>query len=143
MARRERILEVAAELGADVAYERVQMQEVAKAADLALGTLYRYFPSKVHLFAALWKTHIDGFVEDCWQSPGNDPGATVGDRLVALTRSLLDRPLLCSAMVRAIAVDYSVNPDYHFRFAEDRLCRAVLHTLGRDASRPPLGRRFP
>ncbi|WP_327743488.1 TetR family transcriptional regulator [Streptomyces europaeiscabiei] len=133
VARRERILEVAAELGAEVAYERVQMQEVAKAADVALGTLYRYFPSKVHLFAELWKTHIDGFVEDCWQSPGNDPVATVGDQLVALTRSLLDRPLLCSAMVRAIAVDYAVNPDYHFRFAEDRLCRAVLHTLGRDA----------
>lgn len=132
VARRKRILAVAAELGAEVAYERVQMQEVAKASDVALGTLYRYFPSKVHLFAELWRTHIDGFIEEYWSAPGSDPVATVGDHLVALTRSLLDRPLLSSAMVQATAVDYAVNPDYHFRYAEDRLCRAVLHTLGRE-----------
>ena len=30
-------------------YDAVQMRTVAERADVALGTLYRYFPSKIHL----------------------------------------------------------------------------------------------
>lgn len=32
-------------------YERIQIKDVAASADVALGTLYRYFASKDHLFA--------------------------------------------------------------------------------------------
>lgn len=32
-------------------YERIQIKDVAASADVALGTLYRYFSSKDHLFA--------------------------------------------------------------------------------------------
>ena len=49
--RRERILRAATELLEEREYERIQIRDVADAADVALGTLYRYFPSKEQLFA--------------------------------------------------------------------------------------------
>src|SRR3954447_5080881 len=52
LARRERILDAAMELATEGGYDAVQMREVAERADVALGTLYRYFPSKVHLLVA-------------------------------------------------------------------------------------------
>jgi AcrR family transcriptional regulator len=34
-------------------YEQIQMRDVAEQADVALGTLYRYFSSKEHVYAAV------------------------------------------------------------------------------------------
>ena len=51
-ARRQRVLVAALELGADGGYEAVQMRDVAASAEVALGTIYRYFPSKDALLAA-------------------------------------------------------------------------------------------
>ena len=50
--RRDRMLEAAMKLAAEGGYDAVQMREVADGAGVALGTLYRYFPSKVHLLVA-------------------------------------------------------------------------------------------
>ena len=52
------MLRAAARLGSRLPLERVQMAEVAAEADVALGTLYRYYPSKHHLFAGLLLTRI-------------------------------------------------------------------------------------
>jgi len=52
--RRERILNTTVELASAGGYEAVQMRDVAARADVALGTLYRYFASKDHLLAAAW-----------------------------------------------------------------------------------------
>jgi len=46
------VLLAALELGADGGYEAVQMRDVAASAEVALGTIYRYFPSKDALLAA-------------------------------------------------------------------------------------------
>ena len=46
------MLVAALELGADGGYEAVQMRDVAASAEVALGTIYRYFPSKDALLAA-------------------------------------------------------------------------------------------
>jgi AcrR family transcriptional regulator len=51
--RRNRIIRTALEQLSDSDYDAVQMRDVAKAADVALATLYRYFPSKERLFAAV------------------------------------------------------------------------------------------
>jgi AcrR family transcriptional regulator len=51
--RRARILEAGTELLAVGEYDHIQMRDVAERADVALGTLYRYFTSKEHLFAAV------------------------------------------------------------------------------------------
>lgn len=60
-ARRQSILKVAADIAASTGLERVQMHEVAKSAGVAIATLYRYFPSKTHLFTALMADQIEGF----------------------------------------------------------------------------------
>src|SRR5882757_6205154 len=52
-ARRRRILHAAAELATEGGFDAVQMREVAERADVALGTLYRYFPSKIHLLVSV------------------------------------------------------------------------------------------
>jgi TetR/AcrR family transcriptional regulator, cholesterol catabolism regulator len=51
-ARRDRIVRAAIDLLDAAEYEAVQMREVAARAGVALGTLYRYFSSKEHLYAA-------------------------------------------------------------------------------------------
>src|SRR5207247_454894 len=51
-ARRQRVIEAAVALASDGGYDAVQMRDVAGRADVALGTLYRYFPSKDHLLIA-------------------------------------------------------------------------------------------
>jgi AcrR family transcriptional regulator len=53
LARRQRIVEVALNLLVSGDYEKIQMKDVAEGSDVALGTVYRYFTSKEHLFAAV------------------------------------------------------------------------------------------
>jgi hypothetical protein len=52
-ARRLRILEAARSLAIEGGYDGVQMRDVADRAEVALGTLYRYFRSKVELLIAV------------------------------------------------------------------------------------------
>jgi AcrR family transcriptional regulator len=53
LARRERIVRGAMEALQQQEYERIQIRDVAASAGVALGTLYRYFSSKEHLYAAV------------------------------------------------------------------------------------------
>ena len=48
-ARRRRVLDATLALAADGGFDAVQMRDVAAAADVALGTVYRYFSSKERL----------------------------------------------------------------------------------------------
>ena len=50
--RRKRILDATIALATKGGYDAVQMRTVAENADVALGTLYRYFPSKIHLLVS-------------------------------------------------------------------------------------------
>src|SRR4051794_11132286 len=50
--RRKRILDATLSLASKGGYDAVQMRAVAERADVALGTLYRYFPSKIHLLVS-------------------------------------------------------------------------------------------
>jgi AcrR family transcriptional regulator len=52
-ARRQRIVVAGLQLLQEHPYDRIQMRDVAEHADVALGTVYRYFVSKEHLFAAV------------------------------------------------------------------------------------------
>lgn len=100
--RRQRILRAAARIGAEKSLERVQMHEVAKAAGVAIGTLYRYFPSKVHLFAAVMRSQVlrlrDAAVRP---APGEDAVSAVADLLVRIGQKMLEQPQLSMSMIQA------------------------------------------
>lgn len=101
-ARYTRILRAAAALGAEHGLERVQMQDVAKEAGVAIATLYRYFPSKIHLFTGVMAAQVDRMQDLARPAePGTDPVEAVHDLLTTATRGLLSRPLLASAMIQA------------------------------------------
>ena len=53
LARRQRIVEAALAALEVQDYEQIQIRDVAASAEVALGTLYRYFSSKEHLYAAV------------------------------------------------------------------------------------------
>jgi AcrR family transcriptional regulator len=100
--RRLRILRAAAQHGAQKGIERVQMHEVAKDAGVAIATLYRYFPSKTHLFTALMGAQVGRLAgETTVARPGTDPIDTVSDLLVDAGHELLARPLLALAMLQS------------------------------------------
>ena len=61
-ARRQRIIDAARQLMMTVDYGKIQVKDVAEQAGVSLGTLYRYFSSKDHLFAcalADWAAPIE------------------------------------------------------------------------------------
>jgi AcrR family transcriptional regulator len=64
--RRERIIEAGLALLRTQDHSQIQMRDVAERADVALGTVYRYFQSKDHLFAevlAAWARRLRTNVE--------------------------------------------------------------------------------
>lgn len=84
-ARRRRIVIAALELLEEREYDRIQMRDVADRAAVALGTLYRYFPSKEQLFANVlleWSTTFEHAVRR-----RRGTAATPSTRLVAVLRS--------------------------------------------------------
>ena len=112
-ARRQSILKVAADRAAETGLERVQMHEVAKSAGVAIGTLYRYFPSKTHLFTALMADRIEGFAARVPERAADTvPEDAVFETLSSATRDLLRRPALATAMIQsANAARASTVPD--------------------------------
>jgi TetR/AcrR family transcriptional regulator, cholesterol catabolism regulator len=81
-ARRERIIVCAFDSLRTARYEDIQMRDVAEGAKVALGTLYRYFVSKEHLFAAVllrWGVGLDTGVQ---RAPLR--GETTADQLIDL-----------------------------------------------------------
>lgn len=66
----------------DVDYDRIQVKDVADEAGVALGTIYRYFNSKDHLFACALLDWSEGFGERLEQVAS---GST-RDRVAAIYR---------------------------------------------------------
>jgi AcrR family transcriptional regulator len=101
--RRKRILDVTLALASKGGYEAVQMRTVAERADVALGTLYRYFPSKIHLLVGALTMEMDQIQDKLDRKP--IPGETPTDRMLyvlsRVTRNLQRDPLLTEAMTRA------------------------------------------
>ncbi|RII16990.1 HTH-type transcriptional repressor KstR [Streptomyces sp. YIM 130001] len=113
-ARRRRILHASAQLASKGGFDAVQMREVAESSGVALGTLYRYFPSKVHLLVATMQDqlgHMHGTIRK--RPPGGDTAAErVAETLMRAFRALQREPHLADAMVRALTfADRSVSPE--------------------------------
>jgi TetR/AcrR family transcriptional regulator, cholesterol catabolism regulator len=101
--RRKRILDATLALASKGGYEAVQMRTVAERADVALGTLYRYFPSKIHLLVGALTMEMDQIQDKLDRKP--IPGETPAERMLfvlgRVTRNMQRDPMLTEAMTRA------------------------------------------
>jgi AcrR family transcriptional regulator len=101
--RRKRILDATLALASKGGYDAVQMRTVAERADVALGTLYRYFPSKIHLLVGALTEEFEQMQEKLDRKP--IPGETPTDRMLyvlsRVTRNMQRDPMLTEAMTRA------------------------------------------
>ncbi len=118
--RRKRILDATLALASKGGYDAVQMRTVAERADVAVGTLYRYFPSKIHLLVSALARELERFQEKGARGPS--PGDTAYQRakriLRQTTRGMQRDPNMTEAMTRA------------FMFA-DASASAEVDTVGR------------
>jgi AcrR family transcriptional regulator len=103
-ARRRRILRAAADLATEGGFDAVQMREVAERADVALGTLYRYFPSKIHLLVSVLADEMEE-LHDRLKAASAGPESPA-DRVFAVlqraVRALGRNPSMYGAVIRAM-----------------------------------------
>ena len=96
------------------------MRGVADKAEVALGTLYRYFPSKIHLLVSALAREFDRN-EALIKQMGAIPGDSQAERVIYImkrtTRGLQGDPKLTEALTRA------------FMFADSSVA-AEIHTVG-------------
>jgi AcrR family transcriptional regulator len=92
MRNRGRLLEAAARLVAERGAEHVTMREVAEAAGVGKGTLFRRFGDRDGLLLALLH-EAEGEFETAYTEgpPPLGPGASARDRLEAFGRALIER----------------------------------------------------
>ena len=124
-ARRERMIAAAVELATAGGYEAVQMRDVAARAEVALGTLYRHYPSKDHLLLAALTEQAEGLRDRIAQRPpdGLDAAARTSDVLRRASRALARRPQLTAALVTALTAP---EPD---TLEAKHGVEIVLHTI--------------
>lgn len=117
--RRKRILDATIALASKGGFDAVQMRAVAEQADVALGTLYRYFPSKIHLLVSALGREFEKAEAATRDKPV--PGETAHERVMFVlgrtTKGLQGDPHLTEALTRA------------FMFA-DASVQAEIHTVG-------------
>lgn len=114
--RRKRILDATYDLAKSGGFDAVQMRAVADQADVALGTLYRYFPSKIHLLvSALGRQFEDaaGRLHER-EIPGDSSADRVLFVLKRMARGMQGDPKLTEALTRAFMfADSSVANEIH------------------------------
>ncbi|MFD7291922.1 TetR family transcriptional regulator [Streptomyces sp. NPDC059897] len=129
-ARYARILDVASRLGAERGLDHVQMHDVAKEAGVAIATLYRYFPSKTHLFTAIMSDQVDHMDDESPEiHAAADPVDAVAETLLRSTRHMLRTPLLASAMMQSNYAAHTATVS-EAAAIEVKVLRTLLRLLG-------------
>lgn len=114
-ARRRRILRTSARPAARGGFDAVQMREVAQeaqVAQVALGTLYRCFPSEVHPLVATMQDRSVRTPRSRTAAGGAHRRGARGADPAAALRALRREPLPAEATVRSVTfADRSVRPE--------------------------------
>lgn len=135
--RRRRMLEAAEELALEGGWDGVQMREVATRAGVALGTLYRYFPSKEHLLVSVMLGQVEALAARLAVRPpeGDDPVGRVVEVLRRANRALQRQPQVTVAMIRALV---SGNAEIAPVVAANRdvMRRIIADALGAEPADP-------
>jgi len=129
--RRRRILDATLQLASKGGYDAVQMRAVAERADVALGTLYRYFPSKIHLLVSALARELERIDDKLART--TIPGETQYERILfvlgRVTRAMQREPMLTEAMTRAFMfADPSAAAEVNTvaKLMEDMFTRAMV-----------------
>ncbi|GAA2572715.1 TetR family transcriptional regulator [Actinomadura fulvescens] len=120
--RRKRIVQAAAALASRGGVEAMQMRTVAERAGVALGTLYRYFPSKMDLVVAVVSEELDLLENSIDRRPPrtSSPPQRAVEVLMRATRGLMREPELAEALIRSLLLS-DVKTDFG-----DRMSRLLL-----------------
>jgi AcrR family transcriptional regulator len=121
--RRQRIIDVALSMLDTRSFDQLQMRDISQAADVALATVYRYFPSKELLLAHVFERWCEGYWTQLAQSA--DGRANI-DRLVDLaSRSVAAYGNEPNIFTMLSALSLSVDP----------AVAAVMHDIRQRAER--------
>ncbi len=127
-ARRRRVLDATMVLAQSGGFDAVQMRDVATEANVALGTVYRYFESKERLLLEIMLEQLSGL--NRYVTAHAIPGSTASQRVcVVLARSnaaLARDPDVAVAMVRAFGASRHENADVVERVSA--LMNAIITT---------------
>ncbi len=119
-ARRRRVIDAALRLAADGGFDAVQMRDVATEADVALGTVYRYFASKERLLLEAMAEQQEDLRSYLLAHPA--PGASAAERVINIlgraNTSLRKYSDITAAMVRAFGASREENRDLVLRVSE-------------------------
>lgn len=104
----------------------MQMRTVAERAGVALGTLYRYFPSKMDLVVAVVSEEIDLLEASIERRPPSavTPSGRAVDILMRATRGLMREPELADALIRSLIMAEVETP------FGDRIAGLLLRVAG-------------
>ncbi len=119
------------DLAREGGYEAVQMRDVAARADVALGTVYRYFTSKDQLLAAVWadwREALENRLHHGQPLEGRTRAERVIDFLRRATRPLERNPKLASALVMSYASSDTQSAG-HQREVASWMTRIVVEVL--------------
>lgn len=119
--RYQRIVAVAEDQIRRFGAEGVQMQEIANESEVAIGTLYRYFPSKAQLFTAVLRALVDQHATRV-EPPGDfSAEESLVRALNNIAGDLLAKPRLSLAVLQANVVSLahqSSEQSVHHHFVD-------------------------
>lgn len=124
--RREIILDCTTTIATSGGYDAVKMRAVADNAGIAVGTLYRYFPSKPHVLVAVLTREFERIgAERDWTASAGSPRLRVEQLTTRLCQEWWARPALTEAVTRAF-----VFADGNASAEVDRAATVVEHMIG-------------
>ncbi|HEY9305259.1 MAG TPA: TetR family transcriptional regulator, partial [Mycobacterium sp.] len=109
--RRRHIIDVTLGIARRGGYEAVQMRAVAERADVAVGTVYRYFPSKPNLLLSALENQLDRVERKARQAAprGAERYEKLWQVIARLNVEMARDPRLAEAMARAFMVAYTTE----------------------------------
>jgi AcrR family transcriptional regulator len=124
--RREIILDSAEVIAMNGGYDAVKMRTVADDAGIAVGTLYRYFPSKPHVLVAVLARAFERLgAERDWADTGVSPRLRLSQLNARLHEEWRSKPALTEAVTRAfVFADASATAEV------DHAAAVIEHLLG-------------
>jgi AcrR family transcriptional regulator len=128
--RRARVVQAAMQLAREGGYDAVQMREVSARADVALGTIYRYFSSKDEILAeglVAWVNQTRARMAGRARR-GATPAAQVADTLRAASRIPDDAAPLLRALMTAMSSP-TISPSRSSQHLHEQMRGIVLDAV--------------